>query len=83
MGWLIIYGGGRLPRQFALGGGGLGHIRPSPQLPIGPGCDGVTLPQVIALVGALVLQLAGQAGHQGSELHRLQGHPDVLVRVLV
>ena len=35
------------------------------------------------MVGTLVVQLARQAGHRGSELHRLQDLPDGFIRVLV
>lgn len=42
-----------------------------------------TLPQLVTLAGILVMQLAGQAGHEGSELHCLQGCPDGFIRVLM
>lgn len=78
---VMICGEGTLPGQTAPGEN-LGHV-PLPPDPRNPGCVGATLPEVIALVGTLILQLARQAGHQGSELHRLQGLPDGFVRVLL
>lgn len=56
-----------------VGGGHWPHL----PLPAPPRASGWLkhLPQVVALVSALVVQLARQAGHRGSELHRLQDLP--------
>lgn len=59
-------------------GGPWPHL-PLPQHLTRFGWGAATLPQVVALVGTLIVQLAGQAGHHGSELHRLQGRPDGFV----
>lgn len=43
----------------------------------------VAIPQVISLACTLILQLAGQAGHEGLELHCLQCCPDAFICVLL
>ena len=70
-------------RAYYPGRGDIGHTCLSPSTSQSFWLAGVTLPQVVALVGTLVVQLARQAGHRGSELHRLQDLPDGFIRVLM
>lgn len=70
-------------RAYYPGRGDIGHTCLSPSTSQSFWLAGVTLPQVVALVSTLVVQLARQAGHRGSELHRLQDLPDGFIRVLM
>lgn len=65
------------------GGGDTGHTWLSPSTSQSFRLAGAAVPQVVALVGTFIVQLAGQAGHRGSELHHLQDLPDGFIRVLV